>query len=294
MNKWIISLLAATIVTAIAYFVSKQFFAVTEKTATYALIIDNEKNLNPTISILSSRLGNAGFTFNHTLKQKDNAYQVQFDISLKEVKDTQMLNVMLGSKGHLQFWEVYNYEELPSFENAVIEAIDSVYGIQKKEEPKKESSNDSSLVSLMAKPADTTKPNIYNQLFHFLEVDTKKLLITKQDTGNVGKIIRHPVVTAALPKDVIFYYGPEYSEMPEALYLYAIRTRGREKPFLDNSHVKLAIPDFDAFNKQPMVSLQFTNEGAIIWEKLTEKNTGKVIVMSIDNFVCIQDMRFCP
>ena len=278
MRKWIISLVVAAIVTAIAYMVRLELFGEKSITAHYTLSLSNE-NVNPVASILSSRLKAADFSFNDPVLSGNKSYELQFDVELQQAKDTQLLNILLGSKGSLQFWETYDFAEQSSLSSAIKEAIDSIYG---KEKDKKENTKDSGLVALMQQPDPEFSTATYNKLFGNIY---NYFTIALKDSAEVGIIMRHPLVKAALPADAFFCYGSAYNGHFEELQPYLIRTRGREKPFLENSHIKSASLDFDAINGNPIVSVQFTNQGAITWEQFTENNVHKVIAMTMDSFV---------
>ncbi len=52
---------------------------------------------------------------------------------------------------------------------------------------------------------------------------------------------------------------------------------------LTGRYIKDAQVEFDSVTKQPEVSLQFDDEGAKIFEQLTEKNVGKYLAVFLDN-----------
>jgi protein-export SecD/SecF family membrane protein len=52
---------------------------------------------------------------------------------------------------------------------------------------------------------------------------------------------------------------------------------------LNGRYLKTARLDFDSITRQPMVALEFNSEGALIFEKLTEKNIGQPIAIFLDN-----------
>jgi preprotein translocase subunit SecD len=269
-----------------------KLFAEEERIANYTLEIGHEndgrfppeKFSTPTVTVISQRLKEAGFDFSNSLQEQNNVYQLLFDVRINQAKDTQTLETIFKSKGYLQFWETYGYTEVPNFFPALNQAVDSLYT---KEETKKQvKTNDSSLVALMQQAAPIVSNNTLERLIKSPLNHPDYLQILIKDTSEFGKIIRHPAVLKTLPADAVYRYGFSYLDNGDSLLdLHILKTRHRKEPFLDNSSVKLAMPDFDPSSGKPTVLLEFTNKGALAWEGLTERNVLKKIALCMDELV---------
>ncbi len=111
------------------------------------------------------------------------------------------------------------------------------------------------------------------------------------DTAVVNEFLAIEVVKNNLPRDLAFMWERNSSFSTDdnvPLYnLYLIKNSRSGKPELDGTSVESALQDFETYTSKPMVSIRFSNVGAIIWGDITEQsaqnNTG--IAITVNNKV---------
>lgn len=106
------------------------------------------------------------------------------------------------------------------------------------------------------------------------------------DTNKINKYLDDPDVKAVLPPDVKFAWTAKPIDKNESVYqLIALKiTTLDKKARLDGSSVTNARVDISPLGERE-VSLSMNNEGAKIWERMTEANVGKSIAIVLDGLV---------
>lgn len=106
------------------------------------------------------------------------------------------------------------------------------------------------------------------------------------DTAKINKYLEDPDVKAVLPPDVKFAWTAKPIDKNESIYqLIALKiTTLDKKARLDGSSVTNARVDISPLGERE-VSLSMNNEGAKIWERMTEANVGKSIAIVLDGLV---------
>jgi SecD/SecF fusion protein len=222
-------------------------------------------------------------------------------VELAGANDPERVRKYLQSTANLQFFEVYNINELGQSIEAADKALTAALGGTK-------------VVDTAAKSADTTKTSDLNDI---LKTDTSKKPTTaadaatqypliqyfnagfargkdgqpmKDNTGNIiytpnlgfiplkdtsklNSYLANPIVANSFPSNLRFLYGvqekDEAGKLADYLMLYAIRTiPGSDKAKLEGEHVTNARQDYDQFGKVE-VSMSMDKTGAAIWEQMT-------------------------
>ncbi len=209
------------------------------------------------------------------------------NVELAGVNDPERVRKFLQSSANLQFWEVYQIDELASSLKVADENLKNyLNGV----------TNDS------AKAKDSTlskmNENPFFRVINPIDVQTDKNgkrfyasalgSVALKDTALFFSYINNDVVKSSLPANLKFLFGiEEKSAKGSVRYfpLYAIKTNpGNAKAPLEGEGVEEARQDYDESGK-PAIKMTMTNSGSKIWAKLTGKNVGRPIAIALDDIV---------
>ncbi len=241
--------------------------------------------INQTYKILVKRIDKFGVAQpNINLDENKGVINVE----LAGVNDPERVRKFLQSSANLQFWEVYQIDELANSLKVADENLQSyLNGVVAGDSAK---AKDSSLAKKnvnpffkVINPIDVQKDNNGKSFFAAAIGN-----IALQDTATFFSYINNDVVKNALPANVKFLFGIEEKSAKGNLRyfpLYAIKTNlGSEKAALEGDGVEEARQDFDESGK-PAIKMVMTNTGAKIWAKMTAKNVGRPIAIALDDIV---------
>ena len=241
--------------------------------------------INQTYKILIKRIDKFGVAQpNINLDENKGVINVE----LAGVNDPVRVRKFLQSSANLQFWEVYNIDELG---NSLVSADGNLKnylnGI---------SAGDTSKLSDSTIAKKNMQP--FLRVIHPIDAQTdnngKRVYspsigsVELKDTGLFFSYINNDVVKNALPANVKFLFGIEEKSAKgnQRFYpLYAVKTiPGSEKAPLEGDGVEEAKQDFDEVGK-PAIKMVMTNSGSKIWARLTGKNVGRPIAIALDDIV---------
>jgi SecD/SecF fusion protein len=241
--------------------------------------------INQTYKILVKRIDKFGVAQpNINLDENKGVINVE----LAGISDPERVRKFLQSSANLQFWEVYQIDELASsLKNADDNLKNYLNGIISGDSAKLADSN-------LAKQ----NVNPFFRVINPIDVQTDKNgrqfyaptigSVALQDTGLFNSYINNDVVKNALPANVKFLYGIEEkaSKGNQRYYpLYAVKTQtGTEKAPLEGDGVEEARQDYDEYGK-PAIKMIMTSVGSKTWARLTGKNVGRPIAIALDNIV---------
>jgi SecD/SecF fusion protein len=241
--------------------------------------------INQTYKILVKRIDKFGVAQpNINLDENKGVINVE----LAGVNDPERVRKFLQSSANLQFWEVYQIDELASSLKVADDNLKNyLNGI---------SAGDSSKLNDTALASKNQNP--FFRVINPIDVQTDKNgkkffspnigVVALQDTATFFSYINNDVVKNALPANVKFLFGiEEKSTKGNQRYfpLYAIKTTpGTEKAPLEGDGVEEARQDYDELGK-PAIKMVMTNAGAKIWARMTGKNVGRPIAIALDNIV---------
>ena len=241
--------------------------------------------INQTYKILVKRIDKFGVAQpNINLDENKGVINVE----LAGVNDPERVRKFLQSSANLQFWEVYQIDELANSLKVADENLQSyLNGVVAGDSAK---AKDSSLAKKnvnpffkVINPIDVQKDNNGKSFFAAAIGN-----IALQDTATFFSYINNDVVKNALPANVKFLFGIEEKSAKGNLRyfpLYAIKTNlGSEKAALEGDGVEEARQDFDESGK-PAIKMVMTSTGAKIWAKMTAKNVGRPIAIALDDIV---------
>ena len=114
-------------------------------------------------------------------------------------------------------------------------------------------------------------------------------LVTKRDTAKLAAYLNLDVVRNKFPPNVKFVYGAESREerhnLNAPLVLYAIKLAPGGGAPLEGDRVTDARMDYNQLTGEPEVSLEMDMTGAQIWRKMTARNKGRYVAVTLDDKV---------
>jgi SecD/SecF fusion protein len=111
--------------------------------------------------------------------------------------------------------------------------------------------------------------------------------IQTKDTGLLNSYLKLDVLKNKFPSNCVFMYGKMESDDPKAknvMQLYAIKTLDNGMAPLEGEHVAKASQDYDERGRIA-IKMDMDKIGTNIWAKLTKANIGKPLAIVLDNFV---------
>ena len=240
--------------------------------------------INQTYKILVKRIDKFGVAQpNINLDENKGVINVE----LAGISDPARVRKFLQSSANLQFWEVYQINELAS---SLKNADDNLQKYLNGVTTDSSKSKDSSLSKKNANP--------FFKVINPIDVQTDKSgkqffapaigNVALQDTAIFFNYINNDVVKNSLPSNIKFLFGIEEKAAKGNMRyfpLYAIKTQpGTEKAPLEGEGVEEAKQDYDELGK-PAIKMNMTSVGAKTWAKLTGKNVGRPIAIALDEIV---------
>ena len=248
--------------------------------------------INQTYKILSNRVDQFGVAQTSTNLEVNKGI---ITVELPGVQDATRVRKLLQASAHLQFWEVYNIDELKnSIENAD-KALTQYLNGTKTDTTK--NTNDTT-----ANKADTSKLSANDHpladVIHFIgpqqdktgkpQYSSQIATIEEKDTAKVNEYLNLDVVKNNFPVNLKFLYGLEEKDEKTGrryFQLYAIKTiPGSDKAKLEGEGVEDASADYDEHGR-PAIKMQMTPTGTRTWAKMTTDNVNRPIAIVLDDVV---------
>src|SRR5215217_2699056 len=240
-------------------------------------------------------------------------------IEMPGVQDKERVHKLLQGSAELQFWQVYNNEEV----YPVMENINKTLSVSLKattdttaKVTADTAANSGSKLANLTKSKDTTSAAKTaeiaktNPLFAVLNVPTytgangQPALrpgpavgwTAQKDTAKVNAFFKRPEIASIIPQSYKFMWSVKPIDMgtvagaAKIFELYAIKVTSTDgKPDLGGEAISDARHDYDQKGK-PEVTMYMTGEGAQKWKKITaeassDPNNKKSIAIVLDNTV---------
>jgi SecD/SecF fusion protein len=274
-----------------------------------------ESAFNNTLRVLTTRID--GFGVSSPSINPDKVKAV-INIELAGANDPERVRRIIQSSANLQFFEVYNLNEvgegLVAADKAVQDylngnkvVIDSI----KKDTTAVAAAPDTTKGKSMAdlaknKTASTGK--VDSSVYKANEAPIRRLIQFTQpqqgkngqtvfpaaigyvkaiDTSKLNAFLRMDIAKSKFPANMVLMYGKVDSDDPAVaktvLQLYAIKTLDNGQAELEGEHVAEAAQDFT--EGKVSIKMNMDKVGTNIWAKMTGKNVGKPIAIVLDNFV---------
>jgi SecD/SecF fusion protein len=241
-------------------------------------------------------------------------------VELAGAKDPERVRRYLQSTANLQFWELYDLNELGASIQAADKALETYQTSLKGVDTSKKSqapgvtissvggdSNATAKVDTAHKDtavaANTASTNPLFRIIQFAQPQQDEQgkqnfppyigAVALKDTGTVNTYLDIPLVRNNFPSNVKFLWGKQERDADgkilNFLYLYAIKTvPGTEKAKLEGEVITDARQDFEQLTNRVIVNMAMTKQGDRIWEKMTTDafNAGrKPIAIVLDDIV---------
>ncbi len=213
--------------------------------------------------------------------------------------DIERVRKQLQSSANLQFWELYNINEIGN----ELQAADKLLGVAVNNIPKGDSlpavaDSNKTQDQLMREqpilshvqilqPEDGNKDGIP-------EYSPAIAVVALSDTHTVNSYLNNPVFLNNLRGDVKFLYGKleknNEGVSNKYLMLYAIKKRpGSDKARIEGDAITNAGSNIDQTNNEAFVSMDMNGKGAQEWAKMTteasKSNPHKAIAVVLDDIV---------
>jgi SecD/SecF fusion protein len=223
---------------------------------------------------------------------------------------------LLQGVAKLEFWEVYNLDEIVStleaINNKIVEenrlnlsSIENEEGDSTGQPGEAEdlaallmddtlaASSDTSADALAAQIAgdsaivDSLQNMMASPLLSLRKAPGYNLFYDVKDTSKINRILLRPDIQALIPNNMRFFWKNKPIEGEggaEVLELFAVKVRRGGQPPLTGEVITDARPDFDETGS-PSVSMQMNANGAKIWRRLTADNINRRIAIVLDGYV---------
>ena len=227
-------------------------------------------------------------------------------VELPGVKDVDRVKRLLVSTAQLEFWEVYNLQDIDSY---IFEGENRIKSIIQAQESQKENKKELKTDTVKVKEGDQDLKNLLakaqkNDSISDLDAGPVRKAIDEfgypagavlfysktQDTAKINRYFRMRQFREAFPAEfrfTKFLWGVEQKNKTGYLPLYAIKSNRKDLAPLSGYVITNAKQDYDQYSSQPVVRMQMNSEGARIWEKMTGKAyTNKTsIAIALDDIV---------
>lgn len=238
-------------------------------------------------------------------------------IEMPGVQDKERVHKLLQGSAELQFWQVYQNEEV----YPVLENINKTLAATLKDTTTvaaaKDTTKTGSKLAGLAKTKDAKdSTSLKNQelsksnpLFAVLNIPTYQGengqpslrpgpvvgWVAQKDTAKVNAFFKRPEIASIIPQTYKFMWSVKPADLgaqttSKIFELYAIKVTSLDgKPDLGGEAISDARHDFDQHGK-PEVTMYMTGDGAAKWKKITaeasaDANNKKAIAIVLDNTV---------
>lgn len=233
-------------------------------------------------------------------------------IEMPGVQDKERVHKLLQGSAELQFWQVYQNEEVYSVMENINKTLAAVVKDTTPDAGKDTAGKGKSVLAGLAKngaakdSADvkTKELSKTNPLFAVLNIPTYQGQngqpalrpgptvgwVAQKDTAKVNSYFRLQEITAIVPPSMKFMWSVRPMDGTKVFELYAIKSVNPDgKPDLGGEAISDARHDYDQKGK-PEVTMYMTGEGAQKWRKITaeasaDANNKKSIAIVLDNAV---------
>lgn len=245
------------------------------------------------------------------------------NIELAGVNDPERVRRILQATANLQFFEVYNINDIG---DALVSSDKAVADYLKGIKTDTAVINPDTAVATIAAAVDTTKTYTFSggkdsgkKVTATTAVDSAKArlkenpvrglfqgfaqpqqnangsvqypatigYVSVKDTGLLNQYLNLDFVKSRFPSNLVFMYGKPESSDPQyknILSIYAIKTLDNGTAKLEGEHVSDTRQDYDERNR-PAISMTMDAIGTKIWGDLTTANVNKPIAIVLDNVV---------
>ena len=206
------------------------------------------------------------------------------NVELAGVTDKERVRKYLQASANLQFWAVYNLDEIgKGYENAATSLASFLSGTKVDSASAKDTAKQMKFASALYEvmtPLDIRQEKIpYNKQFNFIT--------HVKDTSLLNYYLSLDIVRNNFPTDSRILLGTEESPEKGTKYIpvYVVKTLpGGEKAAMDGESVEEAFQGYDE-KGSPSIKMNMTSTGAKKWADLTKNNVGRPVAIALDDIV---------
>ncbi|MBO3699380.1 protein translocase subunit SecDF [Roseivirga sp. E12] len=223
----------------------------------------------------------------------------RIQIELPGVDNPARVRKLLQGVAKLEFWEVYEPNEIASTLNAINTELDKIETAAKSavatdlasEIQPAATQSENSLEAELPQAADTTvadstetsTPGVSSFFALQRQGPYQGFFYDLADTGKINRIFNNDAIARLIPSNLAFKWGVKAEEGTELLQLFAIKSARGEAP-LTGEVVTDARQSLDE-RARPAVSMQMNSIGAKKWKNLTGANINRRVAIVLDNYV---------
>ncbi|WP_210513760.1 protein translocase subunit SecDF [Hymenobacter terricola] len=230
----------------------------------------------------------------------------RLQIELPGVDNPDRVRKLLQGQAKLEFWEVWNQNEIGPYLVALDKQLAAKAAADKAGPATATAAADTtgfgtakgdsttSLAQQLAKKskdgkaaADSSATSAKGGVLAKLFTMPGRLGVNLRDTSAMNTILRSPEAKATLPPTLALLWSlkPTTIDKQEYLELIPVRKTRDGVPPLGGEVVSDARSDIGP-NGQPEVLMNMTPSGSRKWQKMTAANIGKQVAMVLDDYVC--------
>jgi SecD/SecF fusion protein len=246
--------------------------------------------MKQTLQVLTKRIDKFGVA-SPSINLDENKGIITIELAGSNV-DAERVRKYLQSSANLQFWEVYNINEISTSIQNADKAFENYLNGR--------SANDTTtkVDSLAAqKNKNPIIPIFYDAIRQVQDATDKSRFpdyvgrIPTKDTAHVDEYLSNPVVLNNFPATLKFLWGKQEldddGKVLPYLRLYAIKTiPGTDKAKVEGENIKNnARQDFEQITGDVIVEMSMDKQGADEWAKMTLNNKDRPIAIVLDDVV---------
>lgn len=278
-------------------------------------IIGDEVNdaIDRSFEILRTRVDRFG-TSQPNIQKLPGTGRIQ--VELPGVDNQERVRKLLSGVAKLEFWEVYDLQEirntLTAINNKYIEENrisaagfgaedadgvdsdilnedDAMRSLLADDQPTVDSAAEDLAAQLAgdSTSVDSLESAFSSPLFSLMQAPYYGLFYNVKDTSRINRLLARPEIQALIPNNMKYYWKNKPIEgegAQEVLELFFVKIRRGGQPPLTGEVITDARPDFDETGS-PSVSMQMNATGAKIWKRLTGENINRRIAIVLDGYV---------
>lgn len=266
--------------------------------------------IDRSFTILRSRIDGFGVVSPNMQKQEGSN---RIFIEMPGVQDKERVRKLLQGSAELQFWQVYQNQEVVGILENVNKTLaltlkDTTTNSVKATDTAKKDGKLAGLTNAAKTGKDTTAAKNEtlknNPLFSVLSIPTYQAengqqalrpgpvvaMALQKDTAKVNAFLSRSEIKPLIPGTLKFMWGLKPMTGTKAFELYAIKVTSLDgRPDLGGEAVSNALQSYDQKN-QPEVTMYMTSDGAAKWKKITaeaaaDPQNKKAIAIVLDNTV---------
>lgn len=223
----------------------------------------------------------------------------RIQIELPGVDNPARVRKLLQGVAKLEFWEVYEPNEIATTLNAINTELDKIETAAKSavatdltaEITPAETQSENSLEAELAQAGDTavadstetSTPGVSSFFALQKQGPYQGFFYDLADTGKINRVFNNEAIARLIPNNLSFKWGVKAEEGTELLQLFAIKSARGEAP-LTGEVVTDARQSLDD-RARPAVSMQMNTIGAKKWKNLTGSNINRRVAIVLDNYV---------